>query len=904
MAEAAKLLPFQTQIAPFEKILAGRGLYLPTAHLQKILEQGRAAFFFDGLDEVNSLEERAEIVAWISDLMTTYARSGNRFVCTSRPAAVQIVDMPKAFKTIQLHGLTDDQMRSLATKVMSARINIDVQGILNENDLQLIEKLLADCSSIPGIKRIAKNPLLLTLLVLIYANSGAPSAKRHRIYTQAVKTLVSVRNRRAGSKVLSESDLRKFLGSLALSIFRREMDDMPTYTQATEHFAHQYNTTQSTPTRTASQFLQEIAESTGLLQIHQRLSDDSKYISFMHYSFLEYYAAIGFLAEGNRDNVRGLSKNPRWKDVITLMVGLSSENDDVTSFVQSLLHDTDKLTVVTRYNLVFSLDCALETEVPPEELQIKLAESMKDAIERGPALVDSSFRDELAKPLGKLLDATGSEPIKSMLIAGLTSGLSQTRAAYLDLIAKTETVVELDLEFVRGFEDCLSTNDSLLTTTCMSALERRPEFRTSVAKKIASQSLNGSLLLTYATLKAMQAHPALAEGSEFELEELIHSKHNEFSSLAATILLSNASQIAGGSSSTNHALSKYIGALGRAGGQGLVYDFSLSASKETIADLLSSPEKEDRLFGLRLLPWIAREARLVHDSIFDTLRSSEDREEIAAALISLKNSRDAFGLITISDTDFLCSYFLASTRDVRLAAVELFAKFPSDERIVGGLIKFIQTLMQRRLWNDEFQTALGALANHAVNNQQARDFLLSETFRLLPKGSKSSFGPQEDQDALCELLQTCRELPGYLDERFGLVLKELVQNFRTPEEIRAQALQTFAKLIKPSESGIEFIVGNINSQNESLSTAAVLGTVELLKNAKKRIEHINLIHRVYPKIVDPLLRAWGERFPTVKNHVDSTLLKNIRKGLLNAELIEISYSEFTNRMAGPSDPED
>src|SRR5690606_10261246 len=92
---------------------------------------------------------------------------------------------------------------------------------------ELVERLLNDTKNNAGISRIARNPLLLTLLVLVYANTGTLSAKRHLIYTQAIKTLVSVRGRQTRAQQISESDLRTRLGCLALDIFQRKISEIP-----------------------------------------------------------------------------------------------------------------------------------------------------------------------------------------------------------------------------------------------------------------------------------------------------------------------------------------------------------------------------------------------------------------------------------------------------------------------------------------------------------------------------------------------------------------------------------------------------------------------------------------------------------------------------------------------------
>src|SRR5690606_23202995 len=96
------------------------------------------------------------------------------------------------------------------------------------DDLRVIDRLIDDTRNSRGIARLASNPLLLTLLVLIYANAGAAlSARRHLIYSQAIKTLVSVRGRDTRAQKISEADLRARLGAIAIAVFRRTVQELP-----------------------------------------------------------------------------------------------------------------------------------------------------------------------------------------------------------------------------------------------------------------------------------------------------------------------------------------------------------------------------------------------------------------------------------------------------------------------------------------------------------------------------------------------------------------------------------------------------------------------------------------------------------------------------------------------------
>ena len=259
------------------------------------------AFFLDGLDEVRSIAAKERVLAQLGDLVECYAEVGNRFVLTSRSAAVRDAALPDALARVSLQGLTDDEIEALVYRLFQVRL--DDPGLSKDRDRAIIADILRDCAETPGIRRLARNPLLLTLLVFVYENSGAFAARRHLIYSQAIKTLVSVRHREIRRAKVSEADLRIRLGKLAVAMFRREESALPTRSSVLHILANVMQTEE----RRETDYVQDVAETTGLLIIHPRTSERANdLISFMHYSFLEYYTAIGFLdqPEQSENSVR------------------------------------------------------------------------------------------------------------------------------------------------------------------------------------------------------------------------------------------------------------------------------------------------------------------------------------------------------------------------------------------------------------------------------------------------------------------------------------------------------------------------------------------------------------------------------------------------------------------------
>ena len=404
----------------------GQGLVLDLEQMELLLSRGKVAFFFDGLDEVSSIGGRQKVLAELKELVEKYAAVGNRFVLTSRPAAVRDAGLPEALARVSLLGLTDEEIELLVYRLFEIRRGSGTRA--KEADQALIRDLLRDCAETPGIRRLARNPLLLTLLVFVYENSGAFAARRHLIYSQAIKTLVSVRHREIRRANLSEADLRVRLGKLAVAMFRREESALPTRDSVLGILAD----VMAEGGKGDSDFIQDVAETTGLIMIHPRTGDPANdLVSFMHYSFLEYYTAVGFLDEANGfRTIAEFALNQRWREVVTLMFGILGEQSDITDNIKVLCEGHGEIDSITVSRLLLGFDCALECDVPPENTQRFLADEVKRVLSSGSGVFVSEVREELGERVGLLIEATGSQYMREVILDGLGEEDVRVAAAF------------------------------------------------------------------------------------------------------------------------------------------------------------------------------------------------------------------------------------------------------------------------------------------------------------------------------------------------------------------------------------------------------------------------------------------------------------------------------------------
>ena len=164
--------------------------------------------------------------------------------------------------------------------------------------------------------------------------------------------------------MLSEADLRTRLGRLAVAIFRRETSPLPSRAEVANVLSEFPNMSFDG----TIEFIQRVAEDTGLLHVHPRSHEKvDDLVSFMHHSFMEYYTALGFIEEG--DGVRAVAPYAlltRWYEIVTLMFGILSEQTDITPGIQALCEQGSESDAITASRIELAFDCAMECDVPPK----------------------------------------------------------------------------------------------------------------------------------------------------------------------------------------------------------------------------------------------------------------------------------------------------------------------------------------------------------------------------------------------------------------------------------------------------------------------------------------------------------------------------------------------------------
>src|SRR5262249_50278967 len=199
---------------------------------------------FDGLDEVASDSLRRDMAEAISTFMTNYsegdaakARSSNRFIVTSRIVGYESGPFSK-YAHYTLLDLEDEQIERFLTnwcpaveryQAMAAQgmkpLNVQQETQAKTAGVEQKEKLKRALDNNPSIKRLALNPLMLTILALIQKSGKTLPHRRIDLYEVVTRTLLDNWNQQTGRKMLPSGEIplaERLLSNLAYTMHTRD----------------------------------------------------------------------------------------------------------------------------------------------------------------------------------------------------------------------------------------------------------------------------------------------------------------------------------------------------------------------------------------------------------------------------------------------------------------------------------------------------------------------------------------------------------------------------------------------------------------------------------------------------------------------------------------------------------
>ncbi len=162
--------------------------------LEAALEQGRALVLLDGLDEVRDLRLRHTVSDRVADFYSFHRRAGNKFALSSRIVGYREV-RPTAEGLVEctLVDFGEEEIEAFVDRWTTAieRAARGETGFAAEEAQRERAELIEAVRRNPGVRGLAANPLLLTILALMKRQGVKLPERRVQLYHKYVETLLS-----------------------------------------------------------------------------------------------------------------------------------------------------------------------------------------------------------------------------------------------------------------------------------------------------------------------------------------------------------------------------------------------------------------------------------------------------------------------------------------------------------------------------------------------------------------------------------------------------------------------------------------------------------------------------------------------------------------------------------------
>jgi formylglycine-generating enzyme required for sulfatase activity/energy-coupling factor transporter ATP-binding protein EcfA2 len=313
------------------------GMHPRESFFERALQRGRCVVLLDGLDEVADEAERRQMSEWVDRLVTIYPE--NRYVVTSRPPGYDSAALENGFTVLRVRDFVADEIRQFADNWCLA-VELAAQGEDNATARRrardAARDLVGAIEANPAIRKLAVNPLLLSIIALVHRYRATLPRQRVDLYAECVDVLLGHWDEAKGlAGKLSPGQKRAVLQPLALAMHRDQRRDIPRrdLEGRIADLLPKVGGEASEAAADAGDFLDEVRERSGLLV---EVGLDT--YAFSHLTFQEYLAAREAVEdEALRPLLLNKAGDEWWQEVVLLYAGMT----DATPLVERLLSVED-----------------------------------------------------------------------------------------------------------------------------------------------------------------------------------------------------------------------------------------------------------------------------------------------------------------------------------------------------------------------------------------------------------------------------------------------------------------------------------------------------------------------------------------------------------------------------------
>jgi hypothetical protein len=407
-----------------------------SALFRHYLAEGKAMLLFDGIDEIAKLHERREVVRQVEHFI-----GGNQVLITSRIAGYRIAPFHKSLTHYRVQDMTE-----VAIDVFLRRWCLAIEEHLGEErsrpeqltraDRQRLQ--LLEAIALPQLRRLAVNPLLLTLLALLNRSQGRLPRLRIEIYRNVTRTLVETWR----DSTLTEDEVLDVLGPVALRIHENIQTGLATGAQLHEYLTEALATWRGEdPERLPDSFKQEVQDFLDIIRRESGLllARGEGLYGFAHLAFQEYFVArqITRKPADAAKYVKLRLTEPRWREPLLLAIAQVAKEarGELPALLEAALAAEVEHDELLHRRLLFVASAIPECAWVPKNLArrvcVELLRVHGEAWRSGGMV---ALRGRIVAAYGLLRDSQAQGPAEECLLAECKDDDEVARAAVVELI--------------------------------------------------------------------------------------------------------------------------------------------------------------------------------------------------------------------------------------------------------------------------------------------------------------------------------------------------------------------------------------------------------------------------------------------------------------------------------------
>lgn len=429
-----------------------QGLPLTSNDLVELLKDGQCCLLLDGLDEVPTEQMRGRVREMMEAFVEEYKE--NRYIITSRTRGYTgDAIFGSDFQRCDIRDFDDEDIRQFARNWIGAIKNVSPDDLERPEAAGFTEYngLMEAVLHKEGVRSLAKNPLMMTVIAIVYWNRTRLPEQRVELYDECIDVLLGQRKEAQRRKTTDINELineevqkdavrdrnwvRKQYSDIALFIMLHEEKDEINKKQLIqllkEPMMNKYKLDEEAALLEAETFLDQQELRSGLLVSRDRAS------RFVHLTFQEYLAA--WRLKSRRDYWQVILphlREQRWFETLQLLGGLLARDsdEDLWEYLDNLLANLGENIVERSQTIALCANIVRDTQ-ETAGLRVSTRQTYEAALrdtlgvfepkERVPENIQKEVLDALAK-LGR--------PVKDQLIRATQSQYRAVRSKAVEYL--------------------------------------------------------------------------------------------------------------------------------------------------------------------------------------------------------------------------------------------------------------------------------------------------------------------------------------------------------------------------------------------------------------------------------------------------------------------------------------